>query len=69
MTRPTIEFHDLHPTPDDLAAEVLADAQRVENEPPGPELVRGHQQPGAVALRSVDAPGHGFGWDVLADPG
>jgi dimethylhistidine N-methyltransferase len=28
MTRPTIEFHDLHPTPADLAAEVLAGLRR-----------------------------------------
>jgi dimethylhistidine N-methyltransferase len=28
MTRPAIEFHDLHPTPDDLAAEVLAGLRR-----------------------------------------
>ncbi len=28
MTRPTIEFHDLHPTPADFAAEVLAGLRR-----------------------------------------
>jgi hypothetical protein len=28
MTHPAIEFHDLHPTPADFAAEVLAGLRR-----------------------------------------